>query len=129
MTMHPVSPGYPGDTLVTIGDIACTPAEVITPSGRQPIGSVTWTFTDMSVTTSAIPTWAIVCTIVFFIFCLLGLLFLLVKEERTAGSVQVVVQGRGFLHTVQLPVGNRAQVTDYAARVNYAHSLSASRAG
>jgi hypothetical protein len=60
---------------------------------------------------------------------LLGLLFLLVKEERTVGSVQVVVQGRGFLHTVQLPVANRAQVSDYAARVNYARSLSASRAG
>ena len=57
------------------------------------------------------------------------LAFLLVKEERTVGSVQVVVQGHGFLYAVQLPVGNRAQVTDYAARVNYAHSLSASRAG
>lgn len=126
--MQQGSSDYPQQTLVTIGDIACTGVEVITPSGRQPIGAVTWTFTDMSVTTTGIPTWAIVCTIVFFMFCLLGLLFLLVKEENTVGTVQVVVHGRGFLHAVQLPVANRMQVNDYAARVNYARSLSVSRA-
>jgi hypothetical protein len=63
--------------------------------------------------------------VVFFFFCLLGLLFLLAKEERTEGSVQVVVQGPGFLHQVQLPVYSVIQVQDYAARVNYARSLSA----
>jgi hypothetical protein len=111
--------------LVTIGDIACTPVMVITPSGQAPIGSVVWSYTDMSRTTRSIPTWAIVCAIVFFFFCLLGLLFLLAKEDRTEGSVQVVVQGQGFLHQVQLPVFSAMQVQDYAARVNYARSLSA----
>lgn len=112
--------------LVTIGDIVCTQQEVITPSGRAPIGGVVWSFTDMSRTTRSIPTWAIVCAVVFFFFCLLGLLFLLAKEDRTDGSVQVVVQGQGFLHQLQLPVHSVAQVQDVAARVNYARSLSAS---
>ncbi|WP_051450891.1 hypothetical protein [Actinospica robiniae] len=115
--------------MVTIGDIACTNTTVITPSGQAPIGGVVWSFTDMSRTTRSIPTWAIVCTVIFFLFCLLGLLFLLAKEDRTDGSVQVVVQGRGFLHQVQLPVSSIMQVQDYAARVNYARSLSAAAAG
>ena len=112
--------------MVTIGDIACTGTTVITPSGQAPIGSVVWSFTDMSRTTRNIPTWAIVCAVIFFLFCLLGLLFLLAKEDRTEGSVQVVVQGQGFLHQVQLPVSSVMQVQDYAARVNYARSLTAS---
>ena len=112
-------------TLVSIGDIVCTQAEVITPSGRVPIAYATWSFTDMSRTTKAIPTWAIVCTVVFFFFCLLGLLFLLAKEERTEGAVQVVVQAPGLLHQVQLPVSSVGQVLDYSARVGYARSLTA----
>lgn len=114
-----------GIPLVTIGDISCTSNEVITPSGVVPIGEVTWTFTDMSRTTKSIPVWAIVFAILFLVFCLLGLLFLLAKEERTEGSVQIVVQGPRFLHQVQLPVHSVGQVYDYNARVSYARSLSA----
>ena len=124
-------PGYPpvnGQVLVSIGDIACTSTEVITPSGRHPIGRVVWTFTDMSRTTRSTPTWAIVCAVIFFLFCLLGLLFLLAKEDRTEGGVLVVVQGDRFLHQTQLPVWSIAQVQDYAARVGYARSLSAAAA-
>jgi hypothetical protein len=114
----------PGPPLVTIGDIVCTQTQVITPSGTRPLASVTWSFTDMSRTTRAIPVWAIVCAVVFFFFCLLGLLFLLAKEDRTEGGVQIVVQGQGFLHHTQLPVSSIAQIQDYAARVNYARSLT-----
>jgi hypothetical protein len=121
--------GVTAPVMVTIGDIACTNTMVITPSGQAPIGSVVWSYTDMSRTTRGIPTWAIVCTVIFFFFCLLGLLFLLAKEDRTEGSVQVVVQGQGFLHQVQLPVSSVTQAQDYAARVNYARSLSAAAAG
>jgi len=113
-----------GPVLVSLGDIACTQNEVITPAGRRPINAVVWTFTDMSQTTTAIPAWAIVVAILFFWFCLLGLLFLLVKETRTVGWVQVTVQGDRFLHQVQLPVTSLAQVADYNARVGYARSLS-----
>jgi hypothetical protein len=66
-----------------------------------------------------------------FLLGLLGLLFLLVKEDRTDGTVQVVVQGPGFVHGTQLPVASPQQVADYNARVNYARSVStaASAAG
>lgn len=111
--------------LVTIGDIAVTSTSVITPSGTAPIGQVSFIFTDMSQTTHEIPTWAIVLTVVFALFCLLGLLFLLVKETRTRGVVQVVVQGPGLLHTVNLPVWSYEQVWDYSNRVSYARSVAA----
>lgn len=111
--------------LVSIGDIGVTPTSVITPTGTAPIGEVTFLFTDMSRTTQEIPTWAIVLTVIFVVFCLLGLLFLLVKETRTQGSVQVVVQGPRLLHTVQLPVWSPEQAWDYNARVNYARSVAA----
>lgn len=51
------------------------------------------------------------------------------KKDRTEGSVQVVVQGPGFLHQAQLPVSSVMQVRDYAAWVGYARSLSAAVSG
>jgi hypothetical protein len=111
--------------LVTIGDISCTADFVITPSGTHPIREATWTFTDMSRTTEGIPTWAMVCAFIFFWLCSLGLLFLLVKERRTEGWVQIIVQGPKFVHVAQLPVFSPAQVADYSARVTYAWSLTA----
>jgi hypothetical protein len=122
---EPWSGSGPEQVLVTIGDIQVTPSHVITPVGSAPIGSVTFLMTDMSRTTTGIPAWAIVCAILFFIICLLGLLFLLAKEERTDGWVQVVVQGPHLLHTVQLPVYAPQQVWEYNARVNYARSVAA----
>ncbi len=112
--------------LVTIGDISVTSTTVYTPSGSRPLSELSWTFTDMSVTSQAIPTWAIVCAIVFFVFCFLGLLFLLAKEDKTQGSVQVTVHGPGFVHTSTIPVSSIAQVADINARVNYVRTLTAS---
>jgi hypothetical protein len=111
--------------LVSIGDIGVSQSWVVTPSGTRPVSEVQWMFTDMSRRTEAIPTWAIVLAVVLAWACLLSLLLLLVKEERTDGAVQVVVQSPGFLHSIQLPVSNPAQVADYSARVNYARGLSA----
>ncbi len=111
--------------LVSIGDIGVTQSWVITPSGTRPVGQVQWMFTDMTRTTQAIPVWAIVCAVVgFFFVCFLSLFLLLVKETRTEGWVQVVVQGPHFVHTTQLPVSTPYHIADYLARVNYARSIS-----
>jgi hypothetical protein len=116
--------------LVTIGDVTCTQTHVITPSGTMPIGQVTWTFTNMAPTTQVTPTWAVVCAVVgFFVVCFFSLLFLLAKEDRTQGWAQVTVQGPGFAHSTQVPVYSALQVSEYAARVDYARSLSAAASG
>lgn len=124
-------PGFhqPGPVLITIGDIAVTPDEVLTPRGRRPVGRVYWSLVDMSRTRQVIPTWAIVLAIVFALFCLLGLLFLLAKEDRIEGWVQVSVQGPNLYHAVNLPVVVPQDVARYHDMVNYARSVSASRAG
>lgn len=112
--------------LVTIGDISVTSTTVYTPSGSRPLAELSWTFTDLSSTSQAIPTWAIVCAVVFFLFCFLGLLFLLAKEDKTQGTVQVTAHGSGFVHTCTIPVTSVAQVADINARVNYIRTLTAS---
>ncbi|HEX9034751.1 MAG TPA: hypothetical protein VF834_23140 [Streptosporangiaceae bacterium] len=127
------SPAEPGpapvmggeQVLVSIGDISVTATQVYTPSGTRPLSEVQWSVTDMSLTNQGIPTWAIVCAIVFFLFCLLGLLFLLVKETTTKGSVQVSVYGPGFVHTTQIPVFSPEQIADIHSRVSYVRTLNA----
>lgn len=109
--------------LVTIGDISVTATTVYTPSGSCPLSEVTWDFSDLSSTSQGIPTWAIICAVVFFIFCFVGLLFLLAKENKLQGSVQVRVQGGGVQHTTTIPVTSLEQVADLNARVEYARSL------
>jgi hypothetical protein len=118
----PLMSGEP--IMVTIGDISVTSTTVYTPSGSRPLSEVSWAFSDMSITSQNIPTWAIICAIVFFVFCFVGLLFLLAKEEKTQGAVQVTVQGPGFLHTSTIPVSSLAQVADINARVNYVRTLT-----
>ena len=118
------SVGPPEPVLVEIGDIGVTQSTVITPSGTAPVGQTTFLLTDMSITREEIPTWAVVCAVIFFVFCLLGLLFLLAKERRTEGYVQIVVQGPHLLHTAQVPVYAFEQVWDLNQRVNYARSLA-----
>jgi hypothetical protein len=115
----------PDRILVTVGDISCSQYYVVTPGGTYPLAHTTWIMSNNSTTTESIPTYAIVLAVVFFVFCLLGLLFLLVKEHRTEGFVSVSVQGPGFFHVTQIPVTDRAQIADTEGRVNYIRSLVA----
>ena len=71
--------------LVTVGDMTVTEHWVLTPSGAFPLAGTAWTVTNQTITTERIPAWAIVFTILFLLFCLLGLLFLLVKERVLQG--------------------------------------------
>jgi len=95
---------------VQLGQIACTDTHVITPAGTYPLKGTTWTVSNQTFVTSAIPAWAIICAILFFIFCLLGLLFLLVKERRVNGAVQVGVQGPGLSFSTYIPVSSEFAV-------------------
>lgn len=112
--------------LTTIGDIAISQSTVTTPSGRFPIKGTVWTVTDMSHTVRNTPTWAIVVALlVFWWTCLLGLLFLLVKEQRTVGHVQIGVQGHGKYHSTSIPVHHPGAAMHINEQVNYARSLAA----
>lgn len=111
--------------LGNIGDITITQSTVVTPAGTFPLRGSVWTATDMSRTEEYLPAYAIVLAIIFFVFCLLGLLFLLMKAKKTTGFVQVTVNGGGRHHSTMIPVSHPQQVYDVIAQVSWARSLAA----
>jgi hypothetical protein len=111
--------------MLQLGDITVTRSWVVTPNGTRALRGTTWIASDNSRTEQAIPTWAIVMAIVFALLCLLGLLFLLVKETRTVGYVQVTVQAEGFFHATQIPVSSPDHVAWVRQQVAHAQGLAA----
>ena len=65
--------------------------------------------------------WAIVLAIVMFPF---GLLFLLVKEPRVTGWIEVTVRSAPIAHVVSIPAGNVAASAVYP-QVAYVRRLAA----
>jgi hypothetical protein len=119
------APQQPEPFLLSIGDIHVSHHWVVTPSGTAPLAGAQWFFADQSRTERKIPTWAIVLAIVFALACLLGLLFLLVKEDVTFGWVQVSVRAGNVTHVTQVPVTSRADVGRVAQQVQQAQALTA----
>ncbi|MFI6044794.1 hypothetical protein ACIA8C_24415 [Nocardia sp. NPDC051321] len=115
----------PLPVLVTVGDIGCTATQVMTPSGQHPLAGTTWIVTNQTSVNQRIPSYAIVLAVLLMVFCLLGLLFLAVKEDKIQGFVQVSVQGPGFYYATQVKIADRAQVFDTEQRVNYIRGLVA----
>ena len=107
--MSLATPG-PEPVRVQLGDIAVTDTYVQTPAGSYPLRGTTWTVTNQTYVTESIPAYAIVLTIIFVVFCLLGLLFLLLKERKVNGAMQVSVQGPGLWHSTYIPVHNDAAI-------------------
>ena len=86
---------------VWVGDIGVTPHWVVTPRGTVPLAGSQWWVADRGGWTQQIPVWAIVLAIVLFP---LGLLFLLCKEPKWAGWLEVTVRSGGLVHTAALAV-------------------------
>ncbi|MBW8481734.1 hypothetical protein [Actinomadura parmotrematis] len=121
--------GYPGPStdgrglapagqepvLLQIGDTGVTRSHVLLPHGRYPLRGSMWNVQDSTQVSEGIPAVAIVLTILFVWFCLLGLLFLLMKERRYSGFVSISVTGDGFHHSMQFPGG--PQTSAWAAGV------------
>ncbi|UQA94023.1 hypothetical protein [Streptomyces halobius] len=120
----PPAPAGGGMQLLSLGDISVTGDTIMTPGGPMPLKGAAWTATDMSRSEERIPAYAIVLAIVFFMACLLGLLFLLMKERTTTGFVQVTVASGGRHHATMIPVQSPDQVMFVLNQVNYARSLS-----
>jgi hypothetical protein len=132
---HPAPPAAPGygyppappvtvQPLVVLGAITVTPTGILTPAGPIPLQGAVWTANDLSRTEERIAPVGIVLAVVFFLFCFVGLLFLLMKERQTTGHVQITVSGGGRYHTTSIPVSTPQQVMDLMNRVNYARSLA-----
>ncbi|RSS78598.1 hypothetical protein EF918_20280, partial [Streptomyces sp. WAC06614] len=113
-----------GAPALTLGDISVVGDQIITPSGSMPLKGAVWNATDFSRTEEKIPTHAVILAIVFFIFCLLGLLFLLMKQKTTTGFVQITVTSGGRHHSTMVPAVDPGTFPWVMGQINYARSLS-----
>ncbi|NYH42944.1 hypothetical protein HNR22_002671 [Micromonospora jinlongensis] len=128
MAVPPALTGYasgPEVVAVQIAEIAVSPPFIRTPAGVLPLAGATWHVADYWQREEKVATWALVCAIVGF-FCLfvLSLLFLLVKETRHHGTVQVTVTNGAQQYVARIPVSDQGQVQHLNNQVNYARSLS-----
>jgi hypothetical protein len=117
--------GQPEQWLQTIGDISISQHWVMTPTGPYPIRGSVWTVTDMTHWQEGVSAGGVILCIIFVWFCLLGLLFLLMKDRKLVGQIQVTVQGKGFYHSAMIPVTGPQTVMNVHQLVNYARSLAA----
>lgn len=113
-----------GGAGLSLGDITIAGDQIITPSGTMPLKGAMWNATDFSRTEEKIPTHAVVLAIVFALFCLIGLLFLLMKEKRTTGYIQITVTSGGRHHSTMLPATGPETYPWVMSQLNYARSLS-----
>jgi Protein of unknown function (DUF2510)/Short C-terminal domain len=114
----------PAASVLTIGDITLTGDRVLTANGSAPLKGSQWFVRDQSRTEEKIPTHAIVLAIIFALFCLVGLLFLLMKEKKTTGYVEVEVRSGDLRHTTQIPVQSVFAVNQVRAQVAQAQALA-----
>ncbi|MFX4290782.1 hypothetical protein [Streptomyces bohaiensis] len=122
----PMAPqGQQGAPLLYIGDITVMPDAILTPAGPMPLRGAVWTFNDLSRTEKSITTTGIVLACVFAVFCLLGLLFLLMREERTTGYIQVGVTSGGRHHSTMIPATTPHAGPAIAHQVAWLRSISA----
>jgi hypothetical protein len=116
--------GAEGPVLVTIGDIRVTPTSVMVPQGTYPLRGTIWTVQDSSHAKRERPAYAIVLAVIFAVFCLIGLLFLFIKQTRYHGFISVTVVGAGLYHSVSLEPGP-AMANWVEQQVSHARGLAA----
>ncbi|RGC66429.1 hypothetical protein C5N14_23825 [Micromonospora sp. MW-13] len=126
-TAAPGGPHYgaPSAVAVQIGEIMVTPPEIRTPAGVLPLAGAQWHVADYWQKEEKIAPWAIVCAVLgFFCLTIFSLLFLLIKETRHHGTVQVTVTSGPRQYVARIPVTDQGQVMHVNNQVNYARSLS-----
>lgn len=113
-----------GVPMLSLGDITVMNDQIVTPSGTMPLKGAVWTATDLSRTEERIPTAGVVLAVIFFMVCLLGLLFLLMKEKKTTGFIQVSVTSGGRHHATMLPAYGPDSFAMVMAQLNTARAMS-----
>ncbi|MFE9954064.1 hypothetical protein [Micromonospora sp. NPDC005299] len=123
----PAGPLLPAQSVVAvqIGEIMVTPPVIRTPAGVLPLAGASWHVMDHWQKEEKVATWAVVAAVLgFFCLTVFSLLFLLIKETRHHGTVQVTVTNGGYQYVARIPVADQFQVQQINNQVNYARSLS-----
>jgi hypothetical protein len=107
-----------------IGDIVVTDTHALTPFAAFPLAGTHWSVADRWLVEQRTPTWAVVCAVAgFFCLTVFSLLFLLARETRVSGAVEVTIRYGNQVHTAYLPVTSHAAVGYVHQLVNWASSL------
>ena len=126
--MSDVSPTVapvPEQALVSVGDITVSEHWLVTPNGNTPLRGTQIFLTDLSRSSTSTPTWAIVLAVIGAFFSFLGLLFLLVRETRTVGVVQITVSNGSLVHMTQVNVDSVQAIAELHGRVGFVRQLIA----
>jgi hypothetical protein len=119
-------PATTGPVIVQIGEIAVTSTTVRTPTGDMPLAGSRWQVTDYWFSQQRTPRWAIIAAIAgFCVLTIFSLLFLLVKQTVTEGTVQVTVTNGTRQYVARIPVKDQGAVTAINQQVNYVRTLAA----
>lgn len=111
--------------LTQIGEITITQTTVHTPNGPIPLRGAQWLGQDHWHHEQKMATWGIVLAVVLF-FCIgpFSLLFLLAKESRYSGTVDVTVSSGSRQYTARIPIQSHQHAHHVHQQVTYARSLS-----
>ncbi len=112
--------------IARFGDIEVTGSAVRGPTGTFPLPDSVWRCFDYWYDIRVTPAWAIALALVgFFVVPFVSLLFLLVKEPRRVGVLQVAIWDGVRQHVVDLPVGDVAQARAIEHQVDRVRVLAA----
>jgi hypothetical protein len=107
------------------GRITVTDTTVRTSTRAFPLRGSVWRTFDYWQSRRATPEWAIALAIIgFFVVPFVSLLFLLVKEPRLTGVLQVAVWDGVRQHAVDLPVRSPAELRHWQRQVHYVRALA-----
>jgi hypothetical protein len=121
---RPMAPTQQEQIVLWIGDIGVSPHWVVTPNGTAPLATSQWIVRDGTHVEEKMPAYAIVLAIIFFLACLLGLLFLLIKERKVVGFVEVTVRSGDVYHVTQIPAKHAAEIDGVRRQVHQAQSMA-----
>lgn len=114
-----------GPVIARFGTIAVTGTAVRTPAGEFPLAGTAWHTYDHWYTTRVLPSWAIALAVLgFFVVPFVSLLFLLVREPRTTGVLQVVVSDGLRQYVADVPVSSPAAARAVQHQVGYVRALA-----
>lgn len=116
MSLVPAGHGQIWVPELMIGDIEVSRHWIRTPMGVLPSRDAVWAVEDGSDLTRVIPAWAWVACLLTIMFCLIGLLFLFVREDRRRYYAQVTLTGPGFTHSTRL-YGTGADISLHARQL------------
>lgn len=140
--MEVYQPSYdlsPGHHMANLGDVQVYERVVVTPVGQWPMRGAQFLVAQQPQVVRRTTTAGIVLAVISVVLALvtaiftcgggliflLGLLFLLMKDEQLAGPAIVLIRSGGQMYQAQVPLVSPSQLPWLVNNVNYCQALAA----